>query len=112
MIERYVEAVSTYARDVDGLIYLIAVLVGVWFILCEGIFFYFIFKFRAKEGVKAEYITGYEEREARWIHWPHYIVLVCDVFIIVGAVSVWYDIKQNLPENPYATVRIVGQQWA
>ncbi len=112
MIERYLEAVSTYARDVDGLIYLIAVLVGVWFILCEGIFFYFIFKFRAKEGVKAEYITGYEEREARWIHWPHYIVLVCDVFIIVGAVTVWYDIKQNLPENPYATVRIVGQQWA
>ena len=74
--------------------------------------FYFILKFRVKEGVKAQYITGYEESEARWIHWPHYIVLVCDLFIIVGAVKVWYDVKQYLPEDPYATVRIVGQQWA
>ena len=111
MIERYLAAVSTYAQDIDGLIYLIGVLVGFWFLLCEGVFFYLIFKFRAKDGVKAQYITGYEKHEARWIHWPHYLVLVCDVFIIVGAVRVWYNVKQHLPE-PYATVRIIGQQWA
>ena len=111
LIEDYLEAVSTYARDIDGLIYLVGVIVGVWFIICEGAFFYLIVRYRKKEGVKAQYITGYEPHEARWIHWPHYLVLVCDVFIIVGAVKVWYDVKQHLPE-PYATVRIVGQQWA
>ena len=111
MIERYVEALSTYATDIDNLIWLITVLVGFWFILCEGVFFYFIIRFRAKEGVRAEYITGEEKSQKRWISYPHLLVLVCDLFIVVGAVRVWYDVKQHLPE-PYQTVRVVGQQWA
>jgi cytochrome c oxidase subunit 2 len=37
-------------------------------------------------------------------------VLICDVFIIVGAVRVWYDVKQDLPPAQ-ETVRIVSQQW-
>jgi len=58
MIGRYVEALSTYAHDIDFVIALIAVLVGFWFILCELIFFYFIIRYRAKDGQRAEYITG------------------------------------------------------
>jgi cytochrome c oxidase subunit 2 len=111
MIDRYVEALSTYATDIDNIILLIGVLVGFWFILCETIFFYFIFRFRAKDGKRAEYITGEKKSHKRWISHPHLLVLVCDVFIVVGALKVWYDVKQQLPE-PYETVRIVGQQWA
>jgi len=111
MIERYVAATSTYAGDIDGLITLIFVLVGVWFLVCEGVFFYLIFRFRAKDGVKAEYITGDEKHQKRWISIPHALVLVCDVFIIVGAVQVWYNVKQHLPEEDL-TVRVIGQQWA
>ncbi len=111
MIETWVEAVSTYARDVDNLILLIGVLVGFWFILCEAVFFGFIIKFRHRPGQKAQYVTGEEKSQKRWISIPHLLVLVCDVFIIVGAVQVWYTIKQNLPEAEQ-TVRVVGQQWA
>jgi cytochrome c oxidase subunit 2 len=111
MIERYVEALSTYANDIDNLILLIGVLVGFWFILCELIFFYFIVRFRAKDGRRAEYITGEKKSHKRWISYPHLLVLVCDVFIVIFAVKVWYNVKQQLPE-PYETVRIVGQQWA
>jgi cytochrome c oxidase subunit 2 len=111
MIERYLEQVSTYAADIDGLIMLIGVLVGFWFFLSEFVFFYLIFKFKKKDGVKSQYITGEEKSQKRWITMPHLLVLVCDVFIIVGAVRVWYDVKQNLPE-PQATVRVIGQQWA
>ena len=110
MIESHVAALSTYARDIDNLIILIGVMVGFWFILCEGIFFWLIFAYRAKEGVWADYITGDEKHLKRWVTWPHLLVLVCDVFIIIGAVRVWYDIKQHLPE-PYATVRVIGQHW-
>jgi cytochrome c oxidase subunit 2 len=105
-------ALSTYAKDIDDLILLIAVLVGFWFILCNVVFFYFIFRYRAKEGVPTEYITGEEKELKRWITIPHLLVLVCDLFIIYGAVRVWVDIKQHLPETPYATVRVIGQQWA
>ncbi len=110
-MERYLEALSTYAGDIDSLIWLIFLLVAPWFVLCEALFFYFIIRFREKDGRRAEYITGEEKSHKRWITYPHLLVLVCDVFIVVGAVRVWYDVKQYLPE-PYETVRVVGQQWA
>jgi len=111
MIGRYVAEVSTYAGDIDGLILLIAVVVGFWLILCEAILLGFIIKFRAKPGVRAQYITGEEKSQKRWITIPHYLVLVCDVVIIVGALQIWYDIKQNMPPVE-ATIRVIGQQWA
>ena len=110
-MEYYLEALSTYAGDIDGLIWLIFVLVAPWFVACEALFFYFIIRFREKPGQRAEYITGEEKNHKRWITYPHLLVLVCDLFIVVGAVRVWYDVKQHLPE-PYETVRVVGQQWA
>ncbi len=111
MIERYVEQVSTYAAGLDNLVLLILVLVGFWFILSEVVFFYFILRFRRKSQPKAEYITGEEKHQKRWITIPHLLVLVCDVFFIVGAARVWVEIKQTLPP-PAATVRVTGQQWA
>lgn len=111
MIERYLEQVSTYAADIDGLILLIGVLVGFWFFLSEAVFFYLIFRFRHREGVRGQWVTGEEKHQKRWITIPHLLVLVCDVFIIIGAVRVWVDVKQTLPE-PDAKVRVIGQQWA
>ncbi len=111
MIERYVEAVSTYANDVDDLVLLITVLVGFWFILCELFFFGLIFRFRATKGRRTQYVTGEEKELKRWISIPHALVLICDVFIIFGAVRVWYDIKQVLPPAD-ETVRVIAQQWA
>jgi cytochrome c oxidase subunit 2 len=111
MVERYLLAASTYASHIDNLINLIGVMVGFWFFLCVGAFFYLIFKFKAKEGVPAEYVDGTNPNHKRWVSWPHYLVLVCDVFILIGAVQVWYEIKQDLPPAQ-ETVRIVGQQWA
>lgn len=111
MIERYIVAASSYAQDVDALIMLISVLVGFWFLLCEVVFFGLIIRFRKKEGVRADYISGEEKHHKRWITIPHLLVLVCDVFIIVGAVRVWYEVKQYLP-TPHETVRVIGQQWA
>jgi len=111
MVERLIQQASSYAHSIDGLILLVAVLVGFWFFLAEGIFFWLIWRFRAKPGVKSEYITGKEKRLKRWITIPHALVLVCDVFIIIGAVHVWYNVKQHLPEAD-STVRVIGQQWA
>lgn len=111
MIELFVDQASTYASDIDGLITLIAVLVGFWFIVTEGVFLWLIFRFRHKEGVKAEYISGKNPKHKRWINIPHALVLICDIFIIVGAIRVWVEVKQTLPE-PDAIVRVTGQQWS
>jgi cytochrome c oxidase subunit 2 len=111
MIEHFVPTVSTFAGDIDWLFDLILFLVGFWFVVSEGVFFWLIFRFRKKEGVPAQYVTGELKSEKKWITWPHMAVLVCDVFIIYGAVKVWYDVKQNMPE-PQQVVRAVAQQWA
>jgi cytochrome c oxidase subunit 2 len=111
MIEHYLPAISTYAGDIDFLIDLILVLVGFWLVVCEVVFFWLIFRFRKKEGVPSEYITGEEKIHKRWITIPHMCVLVFDVIIVVFAIRVWFDVKQNLPPADH-TVRVVAQQWA
>ncbi len=111
MIERLVPAASTYAGDLDFLFDLIFWIVGFWFLLCEVIFFWLIFRFRKKVGQAAQYISGEQKSEKKWITYPHLAVLVFDVVIIVFAVRFWYEIKQNLPPAEQ-TIRVIGQQWA
>ena len=112
MIEYYLLQASTFAADVDFVINLVGWLVGFWGLLTAGVFFYLLFRFRHKQGVPAEYITGEEAEQKRFINIPHYLIMVCDIFIIVAAIQVWVDVKQRLPEEPYGTIRVMGQQWA
>ena len=110
--EGLIQSASSYAGEIDFLILLVLVVVGVWFLAAEFIFVYFILRFRAKPGRKADYITGTEKRQKRWITIPHLAVLVCDVLIVVVSFQVWHRVKMDLPENPDAVLRIIGQQWA
>jgi len=111
MVSYFIPAYSTYAGDIDFIIDLIFWLVGFWFILSEGVFFWLIFRFRKKEGVKAQWVTGETPEQKRWITIPHFLVLFCDIFILYYAIVAWYEVKQHLPE-PEATVKVIGQQWA
>ncbi len=111
-MDSLVEVGSSYAGQIDGLIMTVLIIVGVWFFLAQGIFFYFILKFRAKPGKRGEYIDGKNKRHKRWITVPHLFVLGFDVLIILVSFRVWYNIKMDLPENPDAVVRVIGQQWA
>ena len=111
MLERYLTAASTYAHSIDHLFILIAVIVGFWLIVAEGMMFGLVFKFRARDGRPTQYITGDEKHLKRWISIPHFLVIVCDIVILAGAITVWYNIKQVMPAAD-VTVRVIGQQWA
>jgi cytochrome c oxidase subunit II len=112
MISWYIERASSYAGDIDLLIAMVTVLVGFWFFLSEGAFFWFLYRYRHQKGLtKAHYVTGEEHEYTRWIHWPHYAIIACDLVIIAGAVRVWYNVKQDLPPAD-DTVRVITQQWA
>src|SRR5262245_23535805 len=102
---------SHFAGEMDGLFWLITWIVGVWFIATEAMFFWLIFRFRAKPGVPTQYVTGKEKHLKRWVNWPHALILICDILIIVAAVRVWVNVKQTLPPADL-TVRVVAQQWA
>ncbi len=111
MIESLVKSGSTYSGDIDFLFTLITVIVGVWFVISEVVLFYFLFRYRAKEGVPAEYIGGDKKFHKKWISIPHWLIIICDVVLIVGAVQVWHEVKQKLPP-PDETIRVIAQQWA
>jgi cytochrome c oxidase subunit 2 len=110
MIGLLVESASTYADNIDNLILFVGVLVIFWGGLAAAVLFYFMWRYRAQDGVKSLYITGKEPELKRWINIPHWLIIFCDVFIIIGAIQVWYTVKQHKPEPAY-TVRITGMQW-
>lgn len=111
MIDHYVPRLSSFSGDVDELFVLICVIVGFWFFLTLGMFFWLLFRFRAKDGVPAEYVTGHEKHLHRWVSIPHAIIILCDVVLIAGAIRVWYEVKQFMPE-PDVTIGVIAQQWA
>lgn len=111
MISWYVTQASSYAKDIDNLILLVGVIVGVWFILAELVFFWLIFKFRARDGVRGQYVAGESKQEKKWVSYPHYAVLVFDVIILLAALRVWTEVKITAPPAD-ERVRIIAQQWA
>jgi cytochrome c oxidase subunit 2 len=111
MFESLVPRASSFAGDIDDQIWLIAILAGFWFCVATGVFFWSLFRFRHRPGERSQYITGEKPEEKRWITIPHNLILICDVFIVVGAIRVWYHVKQQLPK-PERTIRVISQQWA
>jgi cytochrome c oxidase subunit 2 len=111
MLDRLIASASSYSGDVDRLFVLVTWLVGVWFVAAEAMFFWLLWRFRAKDGVPAQYITGKEPHLKKWINTPHTLILLCDIVIIIAAVRVWVLIKQTMPAAD-RTVRVVAQQWA
>jgi cytochrome c oxidase subunit 2 len=111
LIDRYLPSASSFAPDIDGLITLVAILVGFWGVLAEVLLLGLVIAYRAKPGRRAEYITGDEKHQKAWVAYPHYLVLVCDIFVIVAAVHVWFNVEQAAPPAD-ETVRVIAQQWA
>src|SRR5262245_26678147 len=102
---------SSFASEIDFVVDLVGVLVMFWFFVTCAAFFYLIWRYRHREGVPALYVNGTEPELKRWINLPHYLIIVCDLFIIAAAVRVWFNVKQDLPPAE-TTVRVIGQQWA
>ena len=111
MISWLLPQASSFASTVDGLVLLISVIVGVWFILAEAVLFGLIVKFQARDGVRGRYVSGEEKTEKRWVSYPHYAVIVFDIIIIAAALRVWNDVKVVAPPSE-EQVRIVAQQWS
>ena len=111
MLEHYLPRASSFAGDIDQLVWIVTWIVGVWFVVVEAMFFWLMFRFRKKPGVPAQYITGKEKHLKNWINVPHNIILVLDVLLIVAAIRVWVMIKQTMPPADH-TVKVMAQQWA
>jgi cytochrome c oxidase subunit II len=104
-------AASTYAGDIDGLIFLITAIVGIWFVIAEIVLFYLIFRYRRRSDRKPEYVDGSRRKQIAWILVPCVAILACDLVIDAASARVWDTMKLTNPK-PDMTVRVDGRQWA
>ncbi len=113
MSDWFPEVVSTYGGDIDSVFYLIFWIGLFWFILAEGLIFYFIFRYRRKDGRRAAFVRGEKWKQLAWILIPAAIVLVLDLAIDFAGAKAYDRVKGEIPESDIA-VRVTGQQfnWA
>ncbi len=80
---------STFAGEIDFLYYLILVITGIAFVVVEVGLIVFMIKYRARPGLKAEYIQGSTKAEIVWTAVP------AVTLVIIGLMSggIWNTIK-------------------
>src|SRR5689334_226260 len=104
------ESASTVGPQIDRLYYIILVITGIVFVATEALLIYFLFKYRHREGRKAEYIHGNTKAEIIWTAVPALIVLS----IALMSRGLWAEIKdpENVPDNALAVMLTAKQfEW-
>ena len=100
--------VSTgYGPKIDWLFYLILWITSVIFIGVQGVLLFFLFKYRAREGVKASYTHGNNRLEVIWTVIPALILVVLTVL----SQKVWVEIKSEVPAGAIP-IEIHAEQFA
>ena len=104
------EAASSYAGDIDRLMIFITVIVGIWFLVAEGILIGFALRYRRRAGHGAKYLPATTLRTMSFVLIPCAIMLGFDLLIDGIAAPVWEKVKIDVPP-PDELVRIEGQAW-
>jgi cytochrome c oxidase subunit 2 len=104
------ENVSSFGRDIDGIIGLIYWVTFAWFIVTMGTFAVFLVRYRRRPGRPAAYITGNRWREAAWVLLPCVLVLVLDLWIDFKGARVWAKVKVDMPQSD-VHLRVTGKQF-
>ena len=102
------ENASTFGPAIDRLYYVILIVTGIAFLITEVALVWFIFKYRHREGHKAEYIHGNTRAEVVWTAIPAVIVLA----IALASRGVWAQVKDPEEFPPDALpVMIMASQF-
>jgi cytochrome c oxidase subunit 2 len=89
---------------------LIYYIVGFWFLLTEGVLFYFILRYRRRTGQSAAYVRGERMAELAWVLVPAVIVLALDLAIEAAGGPAWARIKEHSPDGG-VTVQVTAKQF-
>lgn len=104
-------ATSAWAREVDELFVVIAVIVGTWFVGTVVALLVFLYRGRQRGPRPREDLTGGRAREAWWIGAAAMLVLVSDVVIEVRSQPLWRKLVAAAPPNSLQ-IRVEARQFA
>jgi cytochrome c oxidase subunit 2 len=104
--------VTTYGEEIDWLFYVILVMVGVTFVLTEGILVWCFFRYSRPSASKAAYTHGNHRLELVWTAIPA-VLLLAVAFSQMGA---WRTVKMHIPDGsqpdePYTAARPLLEVW-
>ncbi|HET6616641.1 MAG TPA: cytochrome c oxidase subunit II [Gemmatimonadota bacterium] len=83
------EPVSSFGSEIDSIYYLILVITAAIFVIVEVALVVFLFKYRHREGRRAEYSHGHTTLEVVWTVVPFILVMV----IAWMSMQVWLEAK-------------------
>jgi cytochrome c oxidase subunit 2 len=104
---RLPEQASTYANEIDSMFHLIMWITGVIFVIVEALLFFFLWKYRHREGREVHYTHGNNRLEVIWTIVP---ALICVMLALLSR-RLWEDIKERMPADALQ-VEVVGEQFA
>lgn len=103
-------AAASFSGDIDSLFTQVTILMGICFFITEIGLFYFLIRFRKKEGVRASYFGGDTKKSFLILCIPLALFVAFDASVDIATATVWHKVKQSDPVGD-DHVRIVGEQW-
>jgi len=103
-------AASSYAGQIDSLMWLLHVVMVAIFVIWSVYFVYCLFAYRATNGHRASYHTAGERSSLI----PDGLILAFEMWLILAfGIPIWAQIKQHTPPADQALeVNVMGQQFA
>ena len=104
------EVASAHGADIDHIIVLIHILMGLMFIGWLALFLYMLVRFRRKRHPRADYV-GMRGHGTKWAEWA---VVAAEVILLVGfSIPLWSQRVDDFPpEDEAVEVRVIGEQFA
>ncbi len=100
------EAASAHGDSIDNMFNWTFGITFVVFVVTEVLLFYFLFKYRQKEGQKAAYYFHNNQLEIIWTIVPAIVL----TFLVLRGYSTWHNITQT-PEPKAKQIEIFGYQF-
>jgi cytochrome c oxidase subunit 2 len=103
--------VATFGPGIDNLFYLILAITGFFFVLCEALLVYALWRYAGQPGRKADYVHGNHKLELIWTLVPGVILLL----LAIVQINVWAEVKfqKNMPAPNRTTqqIEVLARQW-
>ncbi len=103
------ESASAHGSSIDYIFNITLFFTGIVFFITQILLFYFAYKYRARRGGKAAYISHNNRLEVIWTAIPAVVM----TFLVVGGLDAWNDVMADVGEDEdYIEIEGTGYQFA
>lgn len=110
MLDALPQGISSFAKDIDHMLWIIYVITGVFFVAMEGYLVYLVVRYRQKKGVAAKYETGDTWAQIQWIIVFSVIILGIDLTLDFVGAKTWDSVKVEMPPTT-VNVQVSAKQF-